>query len=168
MNKPVLSFAILIISLFSFSCNNGGTPAQDTGKESRPVFDLVAARKEIDSANRNFMDLIRKGDSVGLANAYTVDAQMMAPNAPAAAGRKNIQTMISYLLNMGVGSLGFTTTGLWGDENMLIEEGIDSAMSKDGKVIDKGKYIVLWKKEEGKWKLFRDCFNSDWPAPASK
>jgi ketosteroid isomerase-like protein len=37
-------------------------------------------------------------------------------------------------------------------------------MDKDGKQIDKGKYIVLWKKEDGKWKLFRDCYNSDLPA----
>lgn len=36
-------------------------------------------------------------------------------------------------------------------------------LDKDGKQLDKGKYIVLWKKEEGKWKLFRDCYNSDLP-----
>ncbi len=34
---------------------------------------------------------------------------------------------------------------------------------KDEKELEKGKYIVLWKKEEGKWKLFRDCYNSDMP-----
>ena len=32
---------------------------------------------------------------------------------------------------------------------------------KSGKEIDKGKYIVLWKMEDGKWKLHRDIFNSD-------
>ena len=26
------------------------------------------------------------------------------------------------------------------------------------------KYIVLWKKEDGRWKLFRDIFNSNLPA----
>jgi ketosteroid isomerase-like protein len=66
-------------------------------------------------------------------------------------------------MNAGANKLGLTTTGLWGDEKMLAEEGIFTFMDKDGNQIDKGKYIVLWKKEDGKWKLFRDCYNSDLP-----
>jgi ketosteroid isomerase-like protein len=34
---------------------------------------------------------------------------------------------------------------------------------KDGTIADKGKYIVVWKKEDGKWKLHRDLSNSDLP-----
>jgi ketosteroid isomerase-like protein len=42
---------------------------------------------------------------------------------------------------------------------------------KDGKEIDRGKALELWKMEDGKWKLFRDIFNSDLPCmppPPSK
>ena len=34
-----------------------------------------------------------------------------------------------------------------------------------GQVLDRGKYIVIWKQEEGQWKLHRDIFNSSQPAP---
>jgi ketosteroid isomerase-like protein len=32
--------------------------------------------------------------------------------------------------------------------------------------MDRGKYIVVWKDEGGKWKLHRDIWNSSLPAPS--
>jgi len=53
---------------------------------------------------------------------------------------------------------------------MVNEVGSYSMTDKKGKEIDKGKYIVLWKMEDGKWKIHRDVFNSDMPpmAPTKK
>jgi ketosteroid isomerase-like protein len=36
---------------------------------------------------------------------------------------------------------------------------------KDGAELDHGKYVVIWKKEAGGWKLHRDIWNSS-QAPA--
>jgi len=36
---------------------------------------------------------------------------------------------------------------------------------KDGKVVDKGKSLEVFKMEDGVWKLHRDCYNSDLPCP---
>jgi ketosteroid isomerase-like protein len=41
--------------------------------------------------------------------------------------------------------------------------GLFEVSSKDGNQLDKGKYLVLWKKENGKWKLHRDISNIDLP-----
>jgi len=30
---------------------------------------------------------------------------------------------------------------------------------------EKGKFIVIWKEENGKWKMHRDIWNSDAPPP---
>lgn len=38
-------------------------------------------------------------------------------------------------------------------------------LAKNGKVIDIGKCIVIWKQEAEKWKLHRDIMNSSKPAP---
>ena len=51
---------------------------------------------------------------------------------------------------------------------MLAEEGVYVFSDKDGNELDKGKYITLWRKESGKWKIFRDCVNSDLPIVSSK
>ena len=51
---------------------------------------------------------------------------------------------------------------------MLAEEGLFTFADKGGTPLDKGKYIVLWKKVGGKWKLFRDCYNSDLPVVTAR
>jgi len=79
--------------------------------------------------------------------------------------RSAIQTHYSIVMSAGANKLGLITTGLWGDEEMVVEEGEYTFRDKDGNQLDKGKYIVLWKPEDGKWKLFRDCYNSDLPLP---
>lgn len=152
---------LLIIILILLAITGCSSPQ----KENK--FNLTDAQKEIDKANLEFVNLFNSGDSVGLANMFTLDGKSMEPNEPAFIGRSQIQTHYSIVMKAGANKLGLQTTGLWGDENMLAEEGEFTFMDKDDKLLDKGKYIVLWKVEEDKWKLFRDCYNSDLPLTGS-
>ncbi|MFT6867811.1 MAG: ketosteroid isomerase-like protein [Cyclobacteriaceae bacterium] len=158
----VLTGTLLIISISLFSCKNRRSESTSVENESKE-FNIDNVRKEIDVANLEFVNLFNKSDSVGLANMFTYDGKSMEPNEPAFIGRANIQTHYSLVMNAGANKLGLTTIGLWGDEKMLAEEGEYTFIDKDDKPLDKGKYIVLWKMEDGKWKLFRDCYNSDLP-----
>lgn len=161
-NKTIFQLMAFAIAVFTFTtgCN---TPAP----EEKATFDLSAAKQEIEAANRNFMDVLSKGDSVGLANCYTADAKFMSPNAPAFVGRSSIQTAIAGFINAGITKADLKAIDVWGTADLLAEEGELTLTTKDGVQVDKGKYIVLWKKEDGKWKLFRDCVNSDLPVPAT-
>jgi ketosteroid isomerase-like protein len=47
-----------------------------------------------------------------------------------------------------------------------IEVGSYTLSGADGAALDKGKYLVVWKKEGKEWKLFRDIFNTS-QAPAA-
>ena len=132
--------------------------------ESPKKFDLGNAKKEIEEANRNFEKYVKTGDSVAFAkNCYTIDAHYMAPNLPAIVGRNAIQTMSHQTISAGVSEIKLHTIEMWGDENGITEEGTLEVYVKGGKLVDKGKYLVLWKKEDGMWKLHRDLFNSDMP-----
>ena len=164
-NNPSLALACLCLALFT-ACNPAENSAVPT--ETKPAFDLSVAKKEIDSTNLVFADLLNKNDSVGLADMYAADAEMMPPNQAAVVGRKGIQTEISNIINAGAIKLQLTTSNVWGTEDLLAEQGTLILKTKEGKLLDKGKYIVLWKKVEGKWKLFRDLFNSDLPLPPGK
>jgi uncharacterized protein (TIGR02246 family) len=132
------------------------------------TFDKAAARKAIESADSLFVDLLDKGDATGLANCYTADAQFMMPNAPSIEGRTNIQAAMMEFIKSGATKMNVHINNVWGDEETLISEGTMTFSTKEGQVVDKSKYITVYKREDGRWKMFRDCFNSDLPVPASK
>lgn len=132
------------------------------------TFDKEAAKKVIEERNKLFMDLFGKSDSIGLANLYTNDAKFMMANAESAVGRNNIQSAFAGFLNAGIAKIELKTVGLWGDKNMLVSEDNWKLFTKDGTEVDHGKALVIWKKEDGEWKLFRDIINSDLPVPTSK
>lgn len=160
--KKLLLLGIVTTSLFACQTINEVKPAA-------PAFDLANAQKEIAEANKTFEGYVSKGDSVGLAtNSYTIDAKFMAPNSPAAEGRPAIISAIAGIFKSGITGAKLTTKEIWGDEKAITEEGSFELNIKDGTVVEKGKYLVLWKKEDGKWKLHRDAFNSNMPAAPVK
>ena len=148
--KKVL-FSVLIASSL-FACKS----------ETKPAFDLANAKKEIEAADKEVINLILSGDSVGAANAYSKEGTLMADNMPALSGVEKISAFWGGFSKIAEG-LTLTTLEVWGDENFITEEGVFEVKGKDGNQLDKGKYLVLWKKEDGKWKLHRDLSNSDLP-----
>ena len=153
----LIAMTLLFISSFT-SCE---TKAKEATIE--PLFNLETAKAEIEAANMQFMTFFKATDSVSVANLYTIDAKFMGNEAPSVTGRKNIQSTLSGLMNSGVTSINLKTIEVWGVENLITEEGEASLFAGETEVFI-GKYIVLWKKVDGKWKLFRDIFNSNSPA----
>jgi ketosteroid isomerase-like protein len=164
--KQLLTILVifLISSVLFVAC---GDKTASTTEEIKPTFDLAGAKKVIDSTNAVFGSMVSKGDSVGLAPLYTSDAKFMMPNAPTVSGRSAIQSAFAGLFAaMGTPGLTLTTTDIWGSDELITEVGTFTMTDKSGKEIDKGKYVDLWKMEDGKWKLHRDIFNSDLPPMA--
>jgi ketosteroid isomerase-like protein len=161
MSKLSLFASSLLIGFSILSSCNNANSSKTAEKENKPNFDLKVAKKEIEEANQNFMD------SVGLANSYTTDAKFMSAGAPAVVGRENIQHAMSDIVKSGITKVDLRLKEVFGTEELIAEEGELTLYVKDEAVAEE-KYIVLWKKEDGKWKLFRDIFNSNLPAPASK
>ena len=165
--NSLLTLSLLCGLTILNSCNNADVSKTKVEKESKPTFDLTVAKNEIEEANRNFMDLVAKGDSVGLANLYTTDAKFMSAGAPAVVGRANIQRAMSDIIKSGITKVDLRLKEVFGTEDFIAEEGELTLYVKNDAVAEE-KYVVLWKKEDGKWKLFRDIFNSNLPVPASK
>lgn len=126
-------------------------------------FDLGAIKKQIDSANASFSAMFAKGDSVGIANLYAQDAKFMDAGAPAVAGRKAIQSLMSGFIRSGASRVDFKSLGVYGCDSLVAEEG-ELKLYAGAQQLAEDKYIVLWKKEGGQWKIFRDISNSNHPA----
>ena len=160
--KLLMTLALTVLFISSLtSCKETAKEMPETVIE--PEYDLSAAKAEIEAANKEFMALFAATDSVGVANLYTQDAKFMITGAPAVSGRASIQSVLSAIMNSGVSSIDLRTIEVWGTEDLLVEEGELSLFAGDTEA-DQGKYIVAWVKEDGKWKLFRDIFNSNLPA----
>lgn len=154
--KKLLFSAFIATSLFA--CKS----------ETKAPFDLANAKKEIEAANQEVSNFIAKGDSVGLASCYGTDGALLLNNMPAVKGQANLVKAWGGFINSGIGAIELNTTEVWGDENYITEDGTYVLKAKDGTQLDKGKYLVLWKKENGKWKFHRDISNSDLPIADNK
>jgi ketosteroid isomerase-like protein len=126
-----------------------------------------AVRSEIDAANAQFTALAGKGDGAGLAALYAEDGQVMPAGSEPIKGPQAIQKFWQGALDSGISELGLTTIDLFGRGPTATEVGQYELRDKAGKVIDQGKYIVVWRKERGKWKLLRDMFSTN-VGPAKK
>lgn len=151
---------VLLGSIILSSCNNADASKASTDEASKPKFDLTVAKKEIEAVNQNIIDLFAKDDSVGIVNLYTKDAKLLFANAPAVVGRAAIQSVFSGIVNSIVTWVNFETIDVFGKEDLLAEE-VKITIYVKGKIVAEEKSIVLWKKEDGKWKMFRDISNTN-------
>lgn len=163
--KRSVFYAALAAAFFIFSiagCNNQAKePKEEEEVTQESTFDLSTAKQEIVDANKEYSRAFAAGDSAGVANLYTEDAKFMVSGAPAVKGRDNIQSTMANFRNSGITRVDLKTIDVWGSEGLVTEEGEFTIYNKDKDTVDKGKYLVLWKKKDGEWKLFRDIFNSD-------
>jgi ketosteroid isomerase-like protein len=68
-------------------------------------------------------------------------------------GREAIQKFWQGGLDSGIGALALKTLEVFGRARTATEVGEYELRDKAGKVIDHGKYIVVWRHADGKWAM---------------
>ena len=95
---------------------------------------------------------------------YTADARAFPPGMDIINGRDAIQKLWQGVIDSGVKSAELTTTDVESQGNVAHEVGNYAMKDASGKVLDRGKYIVIWKRDQGTWRLHRDIWNTNIPA----
>jgi uncharacterized protein (TIGR02246 family) len=126
------------------------------------------AESAIRRINSEFAANARSGNAQSVVNNfYAPDAVVMAPNFPPFRGRDAILQFWTGFLASGAVDLALTSTSVMQPSaDTAIETGrYDlSLRPPSGQAIkDAGKYIVIWKKSNGRWWAAQDIFNSDLP-----
>jgi ketosteroid isomerase-like protein len=86
-------------------------------------------------------------------------------------GTQAIKGFFNMATKMGTKGITITTEEVMGSKEAVIEIGKYELFAENNVSVEKGKFIVIWKEENGKWKMHRDIWNSDTPpppAPATK
>ena len=162
MNRRKLTLGLLIVisavGVLNRSVSGTSDAKADNKKEEQALRALDLAWSN--AASRKDLD--------GVVSYMADDGETLAPNEPAARGKAAIRASWASLLGLpGVavrweplkvqvaksGEIGYTS----GTYRL-------SYTGADGKTVsDRGKYLEVWKKVNGKWKCSSDAYNSDLP-----
>ena len=144
------------------SCNND--TAKTTTSEKSSSFNIDSVKAVIAASNKKFGEAWASGDSATFVSCYAKDACINPPNMPRMCGPAAITGFFNGGRAMGLRNLTLTTEEVMGGNEAVVETGKYEVFDSAHKSLDKGKYLVMWKEEDGKWKSFRDEWNSDQPA----
>jgi ketosteroid isomerase-like protein len=145
--KPAIGF--VLISMVFISCTQGPTDVTE----------------EIRKANEEFMAAFDANDAARLTAVYSSDATLYPPNSEPIRGSEDIEGFWQAGFDMGLSSGKISTTKATAYGDTAIEEGTFEIYAADGSLIDKGKFIGIWKKVDGKWKFHNDIWNTSMPLP---
>ena len=117
--------------------------------------------KEISEANKTFMVLFNAGDVDKFLTVYTEDAVLLPPAAGSISGKEGMRTLWQGMMDAGViPKLKTVSAEAYG--KTAIEVGTAEIFVGD-ELVGNLKYIVIWKKVKGEWKMYQDMWNSSTP-----
>jgi uncharacterized protein (TIGR02246 family) len=125
-----------------------------------------SVRTAIEANTKQFIEAFNKGDAAAVANMYTMDARFLPPNGEMVEGHANIQKYWQGAMTAGLKIVSLDPVHGETQGNIAVEVGrYTSTIPRAGGVTttDKGKYVVVWKRDGRSWKLAVDIFNSDMP-----
>jgi ketosteroid isomerase-like protein len=165
--KKSLFILPFMLAIFLIACNDTATTDNKMATNDSTVSDSKSVEKHIRKEASNFEEEIKRGDSAALAAHYGSDAVVMPPNSGEVKGN-DIAGLWGGALRMGVKDLKLNITDVSGGGDLYAETGTYEMLGAENKSLDKGKYVVVWKKDKGNWKMYRDIWNSNMAMPASK
>ncbi len=134
-----------------------------------PAVHAATPRSAIEFANKRFMTAMGQGDAAALAELYAPEGQVMPPGSEPVRGREAIRNYWQGALASGIAAVALETVEVFSQGTTATEVGRYELRAKDGKALDRGKYIVVWRRKDGKWQLLRDMFSTNIsPAGTSK
>ena len=119
--------------------------------------DLHAA---IRTADDSFESTFGQGDAAGMADLYTDNGMLLPTGSDFVKGKQAIAAFWQGAMDMGIKNAKLDTVEVEQHGDTAIQVGQYTLSSADDQVMDAGKYVVIWKHEDGTWKMHRDIWNS--------
>lgn len=171
-NTGTVGVCALTLLLMVGGCEAPEPEPEPRADRDRTQVDLDAEEQAIREADEAMLSAARGHDASGFADAFADDGRLMFPYAPTAEGRDDIRTKTEE----DFGAPGFEVE--WSTESVDVAESGDMAYSfgrynlgmetPDGPMEDEGKFLTVWKKVDGEWKVAADMIATDQPPPGAE
>ena len=121
-------------------------------------------RDAIAAINQKLVTALARGDARAMAALYTANGQLLPTHSDFVTGSQAIQGFWQAVIDMGIKEATLETLELESHGETAHEVGKYTLRGSAGQMLDQGKYVVIWKRDSGQWKLHRDIWNSSLPA----
>jgi ketosteroid isomerase-like protein len=125
-----------------------------------PALAADDVRAEIEAANKLFEAAASRSDGPGVAALYTATGQLLPAESDFVTGTEAIGQFWQAVFDSGINGVSLVTLEVENHAGTAHEVGRFELRGADGKVLDHGKYVVIWKKEGASWKLHRDIWTT--------
>ena len=125
-----------------------------------PVLATDDVRSEIEAANKTLEAAVSRSDGPGVAALYTDNAQVLPAESDFVTGTEAIGQFWQAAFDSGIKGVSLVTLEVENHGDTAYEVGKLELRGADGKVLDRAKYVVIWKKEGTTWKLHRDIWTT--------
>jgi ketosteroid isomerase-like protein len=122
----------------------------------------VSFQDAVGAGNEAFMASFADGDAAALSALYTDEGQALPPNEEIATGHEAVQVVWQGVMDSGATEVTLETLEAHSSGEIGYEAGEFTILAGD-QTVDEGKYIIIWKLEDGQWKLHRSIWNSSRP-----
>lgn len=164
MRQPIGLFALVTGTLFLTACQTPKEGGQTSATATADSAALATAADSIRSLDARWVKMVADKDTTGIVGVYAHDGRIMPPGAPAAVGPEAIRKVWAH--NLALPSLTFgpdviqlARSGDVAYDIGHVEAEVPAAAGKTEKAA--GKYVVVWVKRNGQWKVMADIFNFD-------
>lgn len=107
----------------------------------------------------------RAGKVEQMVSIYADDAVLMPPNMPSMMGREAIAQYWGGLLQMGKVDVDLIMDDFHVEGDLAVERGRYEVTAP---IVESGKYLLVLRKQGGKWRVVTDIFNASQAAPQSQ
>lgn len=135
-------------------------PAEET-PPAEPAVDVAAEAAAIMQLERDWSAMFGAGDVDAIMNLHAADAVQFPDGMEAVVGQEALRASWEAFAAMEDLNISWEPTAAFvsPDGNMAYDYGTSLMETPDGAV--PGKYLVVWVKVDGEWKVAADMFNSN-------
>jgi uncharacterized protein (TIGR02246 family) len=120
-----------------------------------PVLAQLNEAAEIAATSQQYREAWQRGDLDGVMKFWTSDAKAIGPGG-VATGTAAIRASLEQSVHMGIHDLRHEERETYGRGDSVVEVTRSVALDADGKPMLTVRYMTLWQKSGGQWRIHRE------------